>query len=253
VHSLKDLPTAETPGLTIGCIPPRASAFDALVGRTAGSLEALPCGAVVGTSSIRRFAQVRRLRPDLDVRALRGNVDTRLRRLDAGEFDALIMAAAGLERLGLADRITGILAPPTFWPAVGQGALAVQTRAGDEASLGVVGALDDPPTRAAVVAERRMLAGLAGGCMAPVGGWARHEPGRGFVLGGAVFDVDDQNSIVRCLEAEEFQPGRMATGGTDPEKVSAAGDAAALGDAVARRLIGMGADRVVATARSRIK
>lgn len=250
VHSLKDLPTAETPGLTIGCIPRRASAFDAVVGRTAGSLASLPPGAVVGTSSIRRVAQVRRLRPDLDVRALRGNVDTRLRRLDAGEFDALLVAAAGLERLGLAGRITEVLAPPVFWPAVGQGALAVQTRADDAGSLRVVALLDDPSTRAAVAAERRMLAGLAGGCLAPVGGWARHEPGRGFALGGVVFDVDEGSGTVRCLEAELLQSDVTHHGGTHPDEMSSHAAHAELGDAVARRLIAQGADRVVARARS---
>jgi len=250
VHSLKDLPTADTPGLVIGCVPRRATAFDAVVGRTADSLEALPAGAVVGTSSIRRVAQVRRLRPDLVVRPLRGNVDTRLRRLDAGDYDALIVAAAGLERLGLADRITALLQPPAFWPAVGQGALAVQIRSDDSGSRAAVVVLEDPATRAAVVAERRMLAGLAGGCLAPVGGWARFAPEGGFTLGGVVFDVDDAAGGVRCLEVEVEQPSPGGAGGGHADELSGEFDPVALGDAVSGRLVALGADRVVARARS---
>ncbi|MFM7183251.1 MAG: hydroxymethylbilane synthase [Planctomycetota bacterium] len=248
VHSLKDLPTADTKGLVLGCVPVRATAFDAFVGRTAGSLEALPHGAVVGTSSIRRIAQVRRLRPDLVVRPLRGNVDTRLRRLDAGDFDALIVAAAGLERLGLAGRITAVLEPPAFWPAVGQGALAVQMRDHDAAAHAAAAPLEDPGTRAAVTAERRMLAGLAGGCLAPVGAWARFEPGRGLILGGVVFDVDDDTRAVRSLEAEDSSQAAPRPGQAD--ELSRVAEALALGDAVARQLLALGADRVVARARS---
>jgi hypothetical protein len=117
VHSLKDLPTAETPGLDLACVPLRAAPFDALVGRAGTTLASLPAGAVVGTSSVRRIVQLRRLRPDLVVRPVRGNVDTRLRNLDAGQYDGLILAAAGLERLGLGDRIVESLEPDAFWPA----------------------------------------------------------------------------------------------------------------------------------------
>jgi porphobilinogen deaminase len=121
VHSLKDLPTEETPGLTVACVPVRAMPFDVLVAREPCTLESLPPGAVVGTSSLRRVAQVKAIRGDLDVRAIRGNVDSRLRRLDGGEYDCLILAGAGLERLGLASRITHVLRPDAFWPAVSQG------------------------------------------------------------------------------------------------------------------------------------
>jgi hydroxymethylbilane synthase len=131
VHSLKDLPTEETPGLTVACVPVRAMPFDVLVAREPCTLESLPPGAVVGTSSVRRVALVKSLRGDLVVRAIRGNVDTRLRRLDAGEYDCLILAGAGLERLGLASRITHVLRPDGFWPAVSQGALGIQIRADD--------------------------------------------------------------------------------------------------------------------------
>lgn len=178
VHSLKDLPTAPVAGLDLACIPIRENPFDALVGRSAARLEDLPESAVVGSSSVRRAAQVLRVRPDLRVEAIRGNVDTRLRRLDAGEFDAIILAAAGLSRLGLAHRITSILSPDRFWPAVGQGALAVEVRADDTRLHDILGPLDDAATRAAVTAERACLAGLAGGCLAPVAAWGRVEQGR---------------------------------------------------------------------------
>jgi hydroxymethylbilane synthase len=189
VHSLKDLPTADVDGLVIASVPRRATAFDALVGQPGDALETLPPAAVVGTSSIRRVAQVRALRPDLDVRPVRGNVDTRLARLDRGDYRCLILAAAGLERLGLAHRITRLLIPPDFWPAIGQGALAVQIRSDDEQVRQAVALLDDPATHAAVVAERACLAALAGGCLAPVGGWARPTESAGLVLGARVLET----------------------------------------------------------------
>lgn len=191
VHSMKDLPTAETPGLTIACVPRRATPFDALVGRAAATLDALPQGAVVGTSSIRRIVQVKAFRGDLQVRPVRGNVDTRLRKLDAGEYDCLILAAAGLERLGLAHRITQMLEPPRFWPAVAQGALAIQTRDDDERARRLVAPLDDAATHRASRAERGCLAALAGGCLAPIAAWARHDASGGMQLDACVFEASD--------------------------------------------------------------
>ena len=173
VHSFKDLPTAVTPGLELACVPLRASPFDAFVGRAAPTIDQLPPGAVVGTSSVRRVMQLRARRPDLEVRSVRGNVDTRLRQLDEGACDGLILAAAGLGRLGLEQRITEVLRPDAFWPAVAQGALVVQIRSGDPRMAAVVSAIDDPASHAAVRAERACLAALAGGCLAPVGAWAR--------------------------------------------------------------------------------
>jgi len=237
VHSLKDLPTAETPGLTLAAIPERASPFDALVGRSAPRLGDLRPGAIVGTSSIRRMAQLRVIRGDLEIVPLRGNVDSRLRRLDAGDFDAVVLAAAGLERLGLAGRITELLRPPAFWPAVSQGALAIQTRADDEPARHAVGSLDHGPTRAAVTAERRMLAGLAGGCLAPIGGWARIDSGD-LVLGGRVFDVEVGVEGASSPAAELRRPWSA-----DPAEVS--GPAGALGDAVAAALVAQGANRLI--------
>ena len=188
VHSLKDLPTAETPGLSLACVPERATPFDALVAGPGATLVGLRSGAVVGTSSIRRVAQTRALRPDLDVRPIRGNVDSRLRRLDAGEYDGLILAAAGLERLGLAERISELLRPPAFWPAVAQGALVVQVRAADRRLHDILAPLDHMPTHAAVVAERSCLAGLAGGCLAPIGAWARILDDGSMTLGACVLE-----------------------------------------------------------------
>ncbi|MFM8826273.1 MAG: hydroxymethylbilane synthase, partial [Actinomycetota bacterium] len=200
VHSFKDMPTAITPGLTVTCVPPRATAFDVLVARVETTLEALPAGAIVGTSSIRRVVQVKAARGDLDVRAIRGNVDTRLRKLDAGDYDCLLLAGAGLERLGLAGRVTQILRPPAFWPAISQGALAVQIRDDDTALAAALAPLDDPATHAAVLAERSCLAALAGGCLAPIAGWGRVEDGR-LVLGARVFA--DESPRVVVLHAEE--------------------------------------------------
>jgi hydroxymethylbilane synthase len=208
VHSLKDLPTAETPGLSLACVPERATAFDALVAGPGASLAGLRAGAVVGTSSIRRVAQARALRPDLDVRPIRGNVDSRLRRFDAGEFDALILAAAGLERLGLAGRISELLRPPAFWPAVAQGALVVQIRAADRRLHDILAPLDHAPTHAAVLAERSCLAGLAGGCLAPIGAWARLQDD-GFVILGACV-LEDEGGRVRRIVAEQQAGSRIA-------------------------------------------
>jgi hydroxymethylbilane synthase len=201
VHSLKDLPTAPIADLDIGCVPVRACPYDAFVGREGESLAALPPGAVVGTSSIRRVVQVRALRPDLDVRPIRGNVDTRLRKLDAGEYRCLVLAAAGLERLGLGHRITSLLTPDGFWPAVGQGALALQIRAADAAVREAVSPLDDAPTRAAVEAERACLAELSAGCLAPVGACGRVDDKGRLVLAARVFE--ERDGEVRHVTAED--------------------------------------------------
>lgn len=233
VHSLKDMPTAETPGLALACVPERVMPFDVLVGRTAPTLAALPPGAVVGTSSIRRVAQVKSLRPDLVVRPVRGNVDTRLRRLDAGEYDALVLAGAGLERLGLGGRITEVLRPGAFWPAVSQGALVVQARADDLRTREAVAPLDHAVSHAAVRAERSCLATLAGGCLAPVGGWARVEEERQLVLGACVLEV--AGDVVERVVAEGSIP---VTAGND---VSSGPAAEALGIRVAGELRARGA------------
>jgi hydroxymethylbilane synthase len=171
VHSLKDLPTETPSGLAIAAIPERESPFDAIVGST---LANLPLGARVGTSSNRRGAQLRILRPDLMIHPIRGNVDTRLRKQKSGEFDAILLAAAGLRRLGLEQEIAEVFLPEQICPAPGQGALAVETRADDEA-FGVCRRLNHAPTEQSVICERTVLAALGGGCQLPVGVFA--QPG----------------------------------------------------------------------------
>jgi glutamate-1-semialdehyde 2,1-aminomutase len=190
VHSAKDVPTAEDTRLAIAAYPRREDPRDALVARDPGmTLEALPAGSRVGTDSPRRTAFLRACRPDLRVHPLHGNVDTRLRRLDGGETDALVLAVAGLSRLGLAGRIGQILPADVVPPAPGQGSLAVQCRAGDEATRSLVSRLDDPSTRAAVEAERAFLRASGGGCRAPIGALARVQDGE-IVLIGALARVD---------------------------------------------------------------
>ena len=234
VHSLKDLPTAETPGLTLACVPLRASPFDVLVSREHPTLESLPAGAVVGTSSIRRAVQVKALRSDVVVRGIRGNVDTRLRRLDDGEYDCIVLAGAGLERLGLAHRISQVLQPDTFWPAVAQGALVIQIRADDQPLKESLRAIDDLPTHLAVRAERSCLAALAGGCLAPIGAWASQSADGRLKIGACV--LEDLGDRVHRIIASAFGPA------TAPEE---------LGCIVASRLRELGADAMLARMREK--
>lgn len=169
VHSLKDLPTEHPPGLTIAAVPEREDPHDAMVGKR---LRDLPRGARVGTSSNRRAAQLRLLRKDLEIIPVRGNVDTRLRKLREGQYDSIVLAAAGLRRLGLEREIVELFSPDQICPAPGQGALAIQTRAGDEA-WEICSALNHPPTAYAVKCERSVLAALGGGCQLPIGAFAQ--------------------------------------------------------------------------------
>ncbi|ANF32281.1 hydroxymethylbilane synthase [Leifsonia xyli] len=181
VHSLKDLPTAPAPGLVVGAVPKRADARDTLCARDGLNLETLPEGARVGTGSPRRVAQLKAQRPDLDVVDLRGNVDTRLGKVAAGELDAVVLAAAGLTRLGRLDAVTDYFALSTMPTAPGQGALALEVRAGDEKGRGSVAralsAVDHVTSHASVVAERVVLAGLEAGCAAPIGATALVDDG----------------------------------------------------------------------------
>jgi hydroxymethylbilane synthase len=173
VHSLKDLPTQDVEGLTLAATPPREDLADVLISRSGQLLMDLPAGARIGTGSLRRRAQLLHLRPDLVMADIRGNVDTRLRKLDEGQFDAIVLAAAGLRRLGFAERITETLGPPRMLPAPGQGALGIECRVDDAGAIHAVGPLDDPATRRAVEAERAALAALHGGCSAPIAAWGR--------------------------------------------------------------------------------
>src|SRR6266481_1294313 len=187
VHSLKDLPTAIPAGLQITAIPEREDPRDAIVGRR---LSELSEGAKVGTSSLRRSAQLRRMRPDLQVESVRGNVDTRLRKLDEGQYAAIVLATAGLNRLGLSSRIAEALEPEVMCPAVGQGALAVETRVGENACQ----ALDHAATRAAVTAERAVLSALGGGCLTPIGAHARVDGERLRIM-AIVLSTDGAESV----------------------------------------------------------
>jgi hydroxymethylbilane synthase len=177
VHSLKDLPTEVARGLTIAATPVRADARDALITRKGARLVDLPPGARVGTGAGRRAVQVREMRPDLLPCEIRGNVDTRVRKVDEGEYDAAVLAVAGLERLGFASRASQVFEIREILPAVGQGALAVEVRADDEAALSAARAIDDPLTHVAVDAERAFLRRLGGGCRLPVGAYATVERG----------------------------------------------------------------------------
>jgi hydroxymethylbilane synthase len=177
VHSLKDLPTELSPGFEIAAIPKRESPLDAFLAREYASIEDLPQGARVGTSSLRRQAQLMALRPDLDIHPMRGNVDTRVRKLEAGEYDAIILAAAGVNRLGLTQFVRQVIPADVMCPAAGQGALGVEIRQGDAATRQRVAFLDDTAARAATTCERALLNSLGGGCQVPIGALAEAREG----------------------------------------------------------------------------
>ncbi|MGD9724193.1 MAG: hydroxymethylbilane synthase [Pirellulales bacterium] len=228
VHSLKDLPTDPVEGLVLAAVPERASVFDVLVSPH-GNLAGLPAGATVGTGSLRRRAQLLHARPDLQMCDVRGNVDTRLTKLAAGQYNALVLAQAGLARLGLEDHIAQVLPPEVMLPAVGQGALAVETRADDSATRAAVAPLDDAASHVAVVAERALLAALEGGCLAPIGAWARPQSDGQLRLDAVVLSADG----ARRLAAH------------DSVAVGEPAAAIALGESVARRLLAAGAGEVL--------
>jgi len=193
VHSAKDVPTFLAAGIRLAAFPPREDARDALVGNF-DAIEKLPRRAVVGTSSVRREALLRRLRPDVAVKLLRGNVGTRLAKLAAGECDAAILALAGMKRLGLAAEARAPLDPAIFLPSVGQGAIAIAARDDDEESQRLVAAIDHAPTSTALAAERAFLAALDGSCRAPIGGHATIEGGR-LALHGLVIAPDGTGAV----------------------------------------------------------
>jgi len=229
VHSAKDLPAGVTAGLVLAAFPPRADARDALVGRAPGAtLRGLPRGARVGTGSARRTSQLLALRPDLELVPLRGNVDTRLRRLHERELDALVLACAGLERLGRADAIHERIDPGTLLPAVGQGVLALQTRAGDalERELRV---LDDAAARSCLAAERAFLTALEGDCNVPLAAYAEPRSGGRLRLRALVASPDGR-ALVRS-EQEGGAPDAAALGRRAADEVLANG-----GDAILARL-----------------
>jgi hydroxymethylbilane synthase len=225
VHSIKDLPTAPAAGLVVAAIPPRQDPHDVLVARDGLTLATLPQGARVGTGSPRRTAQLLAVRPDLDVVAIRGNVDTRLRWVSDGKADAVVLARAGLARLDRLDAVTEVLAPEQMLPAPGQGALAVECRDDDVVALDALARLDDALARAAVTAERSLLATLEAGCSAPVGALATvsEESGEQLVhLTGTVVALDGSRQV------------RQSVSGT-------AGDAVEVGRTLALALLAAGA------------
>jgi hydroxymethylbilane synthase len=223
VHSLKDLPTELGASFTLAAIPKRADPRDVLVSERYSGLEALPAGAVVGTSSLRRQAQLRALRPDLEYVEFRGNVDTRLAKLGQGKADAIILAASGLDRLQKTETIRERFAPEVLCPAPGQGALAIECRAGDRAMHAALQPLEDLDTRMAVTAERRCLAALGGGCLVPIGAYC-HSIGAELSLRAVVASPDGS----QLLSAEKQH--------TNPE---------ILGEQLARQLLDHGAGAIL--------
>jgi hydroxymethylbilane synthase len=230
VHSLKDLPTAPVEGLSIAAVPERESTADALLSSKADSLASLPQAARIGTGSLRRKAQLLHLRPDFLVEDIRGNVETRVRKLDEGQFDAIVLAEAGLKRLGLARRIASLIPQSVMLPAVGQGALAIEARTDDARTHRVLAPLDDFATHQGVLAERTLLFELRAGCLAPVGAFGRVAGGR-LVLDAVVLSAEGQRRLTAS--------GAMETAA-----------AVALGQQVAADLLQQGAANLIAASRA---
>jgi len=231
IHSMKDMPFELPEGLVIGAIPKREDPRDCLISKEGVKLSELPHGARVGTSSLRRSAQLHAHRPDLQIESIRGNIDTRIRKLAEEGFDAILLAAAGLHRMGWKERITEYLPPEVCLPAVGQGALAIECRVDDEDVLGVLRRLNDPVTERTVAAERRLLGLLNGGCQVPIGAYAQLEsdaPEARVALTGLVASPNGTNIL------------REAAVGSDPQQV---------GSDVAQALLRRGADTILAEAR----
>ena len=205
VHSVKDVPTDIPSRFMFPAVCRRDDVRDCLVGSTLANLR---YGARVGTSSLRRQAQLRHLRPDLDLRDLRGNVDTRLRKVESGEYEAVMVAKAGLDRLGLSKRISEVLSPEVCMPAVGQGAIGVECRLKDAEAGDLLAPLDDAETRTAIIAERALLGALQGGCQVPLGAWARVERGE-LLLDACVCSVDGSQYVKQRATAPPDQAAQL--------------------------------------------
>jgi hydroxymethylbilane synthase len=225
VHSLKDVPAELQEGLKISVYPKREDPRDAFVSRHFKAVKDLPQGASVGTSSLRRSAQLLHMRPDLHIVPLRGNVDTRLRKLDSGDLQAIVLATAGLKRLGLSDRITTPLSPEAVLPAIGQGVLGLELRADDEKTRNLISFLNDLETELAARAERAFLKELEGGCQVPLAGYARVERDL-MVMDGMVAELDGSKILRQEIRGAKDKPEE-------------------LGIALARRLLSAGADRIL--------
>jgi len=201
VHSMKDVPTSLPAGLSIVAVLPREDVRDAFISPIARTLEELPTGARVGTSSVRRTAQVKRARPDVETVLLRGNVDTRLKKLDEGQYDAIILALAGLSRLGLAERATSVLDPREWLPALSQGAIGIEIREGDMGTQAAVGGLDDPVTATALACERAFQATLGGSCRTAIAGLAALS-GSTLLFRGEVLAPDGSDAVETSIKTQ---------------------------------------------------
>lgn len=229
VHSMKDMPAVLPEGLMIGCIPEREDPRDALITREGWTLKTLPEGAKLGTSSLRRSAQMKFMRPDLEVESLRGNIDSRLKKLEDGQYDAILLASAGLRRMGWQEKITEAVDADVCVPAVGQGALAIECREGDEELLSLLALYHHRPTAVTVEAERSFLGRLNGGCQIPIGAHAVLQPdGRTIALTGIVGSADGSELLRETMTAT---------------------DAVRLGIDVGEALLARGAERILAEVR----
>ena len=226
VHSMKDVPVEFPPGLGLAAVLPREDPRDALISNNYSSIDALPQGARIGTSSLRRQCQLRARRPDLEVLDLRGNVNTRLKKLDDGDYDAILLAAAGVKRMGWESRITELLTPEQFLPAIGQGAIGIEVRVGDARVAALVGALNDAQTATRIAAERSLNARLQGGCQVPIAGYS--EISHGVIVLRALVGRPDGTKLVQGVIS-----GR-------PE------DAEELGQVLADDLLSRGAHEILA-------
>ena len=225
VHSVKDLPVEFPEGLILPVILTRANPYDAFVSNEYANLAALPEGAIVGTASLRRQSQLLNHRPDLKIRSLRGNVGTRLSKLDQGEFDAIILAAVGLQRLNMEDRIRQIFTSDIMLPAIGQGAIGIECREGDSNTIEMIKVLNDPLTASRVMAERALNRRLNGGCQVPIGGFAQIE-GDNLTLQGFVGDLEGKQVLRESVQ-----------GSID--------SAESLGDTLGKTLLAQGADKLL--------
>ncbi len=208
VHSVKDIPTETPSRLHFPAVCRRDDVRDCIISHNGEALAGLKQGARVGTSSLRRQAQLRHHRADLDIRELRGNVDTRLRKVESGEYDAIVLSKAGLDRLGWGQKMTEALSPEISLPAVGQGAIAIESRLKDTEATEILGKLDDDESRTAIIAERALLAALQGGCQVPLGAWARVERGE-LVMDAVVCSVDGVQYIRQRATAPPDQAAQL--------------------------------------------
>jgi len=240
VHSLKDLPTDLPPGLILACVPRREDARDVWISRDGAPLASLPANARVGTSSLRRAAQLRRIRPDLEIVPLRGNLGTRLRKLREGKMEgnmaAIVVAAAGMHRMGFGDQITEYFSPETLCPAVGQGALGIEARAADTETMTLLARLEDSWSRITATAERALLRHLGGGCQVPIAASATRQGDR-LALAALVIRTDGSESVQTT--------GLGPAGGANLNSEEAVRMAEQLGRETAERLLEQGAGRIL--------